>query len=92
MISCEQQARELLDRMEVMDALELSNGDVVELANLISNHARQSCEGSRLREVLQAIADIPPVDAASESWCNKFLRARSMAKTALVSEGLKQND
>ncbi|KKK62024.1 hypothetical protein LCGC14_3008460, partial [marine sediment metagenome] len=31
--------------------------------------SRQSCEDSRLREVLQAIVDIPPVDADSESWC-----------------------
>lgn len=38
MTSIEQQARDLLDRMEVDGAQNFSSGELVELANLISEH------------------------------------------------------
>jgi len=34
-ITCEQQARNMLERMEIKDAQNMTSGDVVELANLI---------------------------------------------------------
>jgi hypothetical protein len=48
MISAEQEARDMLERLDVEDAQSFTAGDVVELANLIA-------EASRLRAVVERV-------------------------------------
>lgn len=58
-VTPEQRARELLDRMDVHGALDMTAGDVVELANLIAERDRLM----RLRDAADAdedMADHPP--------------------------------
>lgn len=80
----EQQARDLLERMEVPDVHRFTTGELVELANLIAAHhhadrevLRLSTQVARMREALHRVADDTDHHIAVSSG-----RCRSAAETS----------
>ena len=53
-VSCEQQARDILERMEVPNAQDYRPSELVEIANLIDDKSLLSCEDKLKDSALQA--------------------------------------
>ena len=84
-VSCEQQARDILERMEVPNAQDYRPSELVEIANLIDDKAGLSCEG---KNAFEAGYDMGRADA----WHNYPPRAKGAYnewQKKRVSEGKK---
>lgn len=65
-VSAEQQARDLLDEMEVEGAQNYSSGELVELANLIAERNHLDREMTRLHKRIRALCESAPT--ISDPW------------------------
>ena len=55
----EQEARDILERMEINGAQSMTSGDVVELANIIADYRQLIANADKLRNIVERIDEYP---------------------------------
>lgn len=83
MKSCEQVARDILERMGIEGAQSYTAGDLVELGNIIAENRRLARDNDALRTKLSAadrLAELSKKLVADVLYAGKHLRQRSLFK------------